>query len=366
MKIPRYYFGDISNTTSNWILITERIEFADHESAMDFGRPQPQKPPLAPCEIEGPYDKCIDWNLRGEASEYYYALLRAGAKMAGLYKAGKLGDQETLNRNFMIAESQPVSKELFRVQSGPSGDPPNQAKMKIEMAIRFFSDTGKVLFPKYIRNASFQKKLLDTLLTLNGYAAEVEYWKHENFDFVALAHVNMNVDNAYFWRTERGKLTVGVFDWGGLGSGSLGHKLWWWLYCNDYDVLTANIDGYLDCFISTYAEHGGPKLNKKELRSMFILTALQQLIQLCYAVPQIIKMCPQKEWATIEDRWDPRIGRNIDGKSTLRLYLHVINNVLRMLEEWKADKVLEDFIKEYYCKKLGTSRKDINALLATK
>merc|ERR1719263_2226977 len=224
--------------------------------------------------------------------------------------------------------------------------------------MKFITGHGKVVFPGYVTKQAFQDKMMNTLLTLNGYQAELEYWKHKDQGYSALAHVNMNVDNAYFWRSDSGRLNVGVFDWGGLNSGSLGHKLWWWLYCGDYDVIAANIDGYLDCFISNYKEYGGPELHNKTLRRMFIITAMQQLNNLCNAVPQINKMCPPKEWDTIQDRYDPRVGENIDGKSTLRLYLHCMNTVIRMIEEWKADKVLEAWIEDFYVKQLGKPRKN--------
>ena len=45
---------------------------------------------------------------------------------------------------------------------------------------------------------------------------------HHNDDYVSLAHGNMNVDNAYFWRNEEGSLELGVFDWGGMGCRCLG------------------------------------------------------------------------------------------------------------------------------------------------
>ena len=33
---------------------------------------------LGPYEIEGPYDKCMDWCLRGDPAEYYLAPWRLG------------------------------------------------------------------------------------------------------------------------------------------------------------------------------------------------------------------------------------------------------------------------------------------------
>lgn len=72
VKIPRFYFGDISNDSSNWILITEAVAFHD-PSPLDFQGKTLQQPKVAlkPYEIEGPYDKCMDWCLRGDPKEYY-------------------------------------------------------------------------------------------------------------------------------------------------------------------------------------------------------------------------------------------------------------------------------------------------------
>merc|ERR1719323_1394314 len=74
VKTPRFYFGDISNETSNWIIITERINFHDF-NGNNFGKPTKETPkPLQAFEIEGPYDKCIDYTLRGKPADYYMLL----------------------------------------------------------------------------------------------------------------------------------------------------------------------------------------------------------------------------------------------------------------------------------------------------
>jgi len=275
--------------------------------------------------------------------------------MFGRHKAGLMGDPAMLAQNFVWAEGK--AKETFGMKEGPSGMPPNQCAMTLNTAIKFVAETGQVLFPGYVSEEKFQAKMRNTLMLVNDYQAEIEYWKHADPAYISLGHTNINVDNSYFWRDEQGRLRVGIFDWGFMGCTAIGHKLWWWLYCADYDVLKDNIDGFLDCFIQTYHAAGGPMLDFKELKSMFMITALQQLQQLCAAVPQIMRMCPKKEWPSIQDRYDPRIGQNIDGKSTLRLYLHVMNTVMRMIEEWGGDKVVEKWVQEFYCTKMKLKSK---------
>mmetsp|Transcript_78920 Transcript_78920/g.203279 ORF Transcript_78920/g.203279 Transcript_78920/m.203279 type:complete len:150 (+) Transcript_78920:3-452(+) len=132
-----------------------------------------------------------------------------------------------------------------------------------------------------------------------------------------------------------------------MSAKGLGYKLWLWLYCGDHDVLTVHLDGYLTCLVDTYQEYGGPALDKEVIRVHFVLTALEQMFGLISAVPQIYRMCPKKEFATIKDRWDPRVGENIQGQSTLRLYIHVMNSIVRMIEEWKADEMVQKWVTDW-------------------
>merc|ERR1712224_534521 len=81
---------------------------------------------------------------------------------------------------------------------------------------------------------------------------------------------------------------------------------------------------------------------------MVIMAAISQMAGLVAAVPQIIKMCPKKEWDTINDRYDPRIGTNIDNKSTIRLYLHCMNTIVRLIHEHDGDKIMDKFIKDIF------------------
>lgn len=359
-KIPKFYFGDISNETSNWILITERVPFADPEPldfAGELAKRGERRGPLEPYHLEGPYDKCMDWTLRGSPLEYYMSLVKMGARMAGLHKAGKMGDPKALARHFEDMSSRPI--EVFGLSPECSGKRPKEAKTYIDMALKFMSEEGSAIFPSFCSDPDFQETFTHSLLTLNAYSAESTYWRHSNQDYIALAHNNMNVDNAFFWRAGAGDLDLGVLDWGAMGQKSLGFKLWWWLYCGDFDMLSEHMGGFLRCFVDTYAAFGGPALDMEVLRMQFVLTALEQMNSLCAAVPQIWQMCRKPEWKTIKDRYDPRIGANVNGKSTLRLYLQVMRTIVGIIHDsrWRGPEVLERWI-ELFSKSLGVSRKD--------
>lgn len=341
VKTPKYYFGDVSNETSNFILITARIPFA----GVGAGG---AKPP-GPMEVEGPYDKCKDWQLRGAPQEYYVLLMQASAKIAGAHKSGRMGSEEFLLGNHFNLNAFKNSWEAWGVNpQGCSGDDILDCRRKLDVAYRFVGQIAKPLFPEYVATDEFQDKFMRTLMKWNAYRQEIEFWKNCDPNYVALGHMNMNADNAYFWRDHDGKLDCGVIDWGGFAVNSVGHKLWWCINCADFGHVRAHLSDYVDIFIATYREWGGPELDKEVLTMMILLTALGNVNFMVAAVPNCYTMCSMEEFASITDRNDPRVAENVFGKSTLRTTLHVMDHGIRVIEELGADGVLESFIRNIF------------------
>merc|ERR1712154_301956 len=98
-----------SNETTNWILITERIPFSS-----------PNATKLEAMVIEPAYEKMMDWTLRGPVEEYYHVLLRAGGKMAGMYKAGTLAPTEMIDALFG-GNPHHMPMEAYGMHGGPTG-----------------------------------------------------------------------------------------------------------------------------------------------------------------------------------------------------------------------------------------------------
>jgi len=347
-RVPKYYFGDVSNETTNFILITEQTPFADPDG----------RRPLAPLEVEGPYDKCMDWALRGEVSEYYYALVRAGGRMAGCYKAGKLGPRPLLDAAFENFGLRRYEDWGCRPKES-SGMGPAQISGKLAVAEDFVRNVASSLFPAAVLAEESIKVWRRVLKATDAYSAEIMWWLHRNQDYVALCHPNLNVDNAYFWRDADDQLDLGIFDWGGVRANSLGFKLWYWLYCAEFDVLSKHLDGLVTCFIDSYRESGGPSLDAKELKLQVLVSSLTQAVNLLGTVPQIYRMCPAREFETISTRRDPRIVKNVEGKSTLRMFIAMMVLTCTMIREWKLDLVLEDFV-ESYCVATGLEPKRVD------
>ncbi|CAE7291750.1 unnamed protein product [Symbiodinium sp. KB8] len=327
-QIPRYYFADVSNETSNWILITERIPFG----LKDGDR-----------KVDPAYEKMMDWELKGTMEEYYFLLVKKGAQMAGMDKAEKLAPRSAMD-SFFGPGFKP--KEMFGMRKESTGMGEGELKVKLKMGADFVGTTGKVLFPAECSTPKFIESYKKILTTANAYAAEIAWWCNRNPDYIAWSHGNLNVDNVFFWRTAEGALDLGILDWGGASSGSMGWKLWWWLYCCEYDFLNSTLDQLLDTFIAEYQANGGPALDREELRWQFTLSALAQGVGLLGAVPQIYKMCKKTEWPTIKSRKDPRIVNNIDGKNTLRIYIGTFINICNMIKDWDIERKLDNWTKE--------------------
>eukprot|EP00747_Dinoflagellata_sp_TGD_P182272 gnl/TRDRNA2_/TRDRNA2_36459_c0_seq1.p1 gnl/TRDRNA2_/TRDRNA2_36459_c0~~gnl/TRDRNA2_/TRDRNA2_36459_c0_seq1.p1 ORF type:complete len:593 (+),score=127.09 gnl/TRDRNA2_/TRDRNA2_36459_c0_seq1:75-1853(+) len=329
-EIPRYYFGDVSNETTNWILITQQIPFGQRVDDRVY---------------DPPYEKGRDWELKGTSDEYYFLLLKRGAKMCGAYKAGELSPQEVMDKLYQNPAYTPP--EAWGMGPHCTGLQEPEYKAKIKMGAEFISEIGKALFPPKVADPKFVNETWKKAIGItNAYKAEIQFWVHRKPEYIVWSHGNLNVDNVFFWRNEDGTLDVGLLDWGGAGISSIGWKLWWWLYSAEFDFLNEKIDQLMEFFIDEYKSSGGPQLEADELKWQFTLAALDQGVGLLGAVPQMYRMCKKAEWATITDRKDPRIANNVDGKNTLRIYTLTFISVARIVAEWGTPAKLDDWVGE--------------------
>lgn len=358
VKTPKYYYGDISPETSNFILITARIPYAEVGSA-EVGKMK-----MEPYQIEGPYDKCKDvYQLRGPAFDYYRLLVEASAKIAARDKAGKMLPREMQKITGQVAPDTSDKSGWGFVDFKPSGTDPATLLPQLQLGVSFFSDTARRLFPEYVTTDGFKRKFIRTMMTWSAYFNELNYWMHSDPDYVALGHANLNADNAYFWRDEAGQLDCGIIDWGGFAAGPLGHKMWWCFNCADFDNIQESLDKYINVFIEVYQEHGGPKLDKQRFKTQVLLASLGNTMFMVRAVPDCFKMCDRKQWPTIMERSDPRVADNINGKSTLRTTLQVMTNGLRVLQELESDLILEEWIQSVYVGQWGKPEKPRSVIL---
>merc|ERR1719189_2808528 len=81
-KVPKMYFADISAISTNFILITEQVKFAE-KGQRDF----------KPGDIEPSYLKYADFDMVDGGPMYYIASCKSLGKMAAYHRTGKLHPQ---------------------------------------------------------------------------------------------------------------------------------------------------------------------------------------------------------------------------------------------------------------------------------
>mmetsp|Transcript_17433 Transcript_17433/g.27861 ORF Transcript_17433/g.27861 Transcript_17433/m.27861 type:complete len:582 (+) Transcript_17433:154-1899(+) len=321
--IPKYYFADISNVSTNFVLITELIRYGDRKKPrQDF----------APGEVEPAYEKFLDDEQFDNSFEYYKVWTQALASMAGKYKTGQLGEDAKLMQFFSDSRQ-------FLPQSGVSDA---EFKVKLKMGEDFITSCAKHLFPPGVISDANIKEWKRILTIVNAYKKEIYHLASSNEDNMAVVHGNMNADNTWWWRDEDKKLHIGVLDWGGLSKVSLPQKLWWSYYASECHMLEDHLDELLQVFVETYEREGGPRLDVKEVRRDFMFAALDQCVGLLGAVPMIYKVIPKKSWVEgeVKDRHDQRLRDNF----LTRMYVQGFVLIMTMICKFDLGKLCDELL----------------------
>jgi hypothetical protein len=294
-RVPKLYFCDICADTSNYILITEKIPYAEAG-----------KKSFKPGEIEPPYDKHKDWELPDPpgAASYYLACLRAIGRMAGMYKSKQLHpDIETM---FPMPFAIPgLPKDL----PGLDSDAYKMLSAKIDSLVKFMGTTAKAVMPPEITTDAYLASMKDGFLHVQDYVAEIQlYLSQMDLDYVSLTHTNVQIDNAFFWTSDSNELEVGLLDWGVLNCVNLSCAIFSGCVSGaEPDVIVANLDSFIAAAVDSYADNGGPALDHAKMKKMVLLTMANDFSALSSNVTQVLKNLKAKEWEDIKDWMDPRL-----------------------------------------------------------
>lgn len=322
--MPQYYFGDISNVSTNFIELTELVKFGDKKKKLaDFG----------PGEIEYAYDKFLDdvQFKPYDAVEYYRLMTASNAKMAAWYKTGKFGDPAALGAYF-----QDMS------QGGAPGLSEAEFVRKINMGKEFINSVASVLFPKDLLTDKHVAEWTRVLNIVNTYKGEISWFAGgANDDYCAIMHGNMNPDNTWYWRDENKVLQIGALDWGGLGKVSFGPKIWWSFYAAEFEMFDQHLDELLQLFCDTYEQEGGPHIEKGQIWRDFMLAAVDQAVGILGAIPMIYRVIPKKQWDTVKDRKDQRLEDNF----LTRMYVLGFVLIYKMIHKFDLGKCADEFVE---------------------
>ena len=222
VRIPRYYFGDISRASTFYVLITECVPYAERQPAetgyvLDWR--QWEVGQILPKSGKYQDDRVIDAHL------YYFALFRAMARMAAADKRGLFdrvigaappegGHGGGLGGASAVAPKDSQSRREATVR---------RAEQQFDVLLDFVSTRSSRLFGPHLGARSTLERIKSEFVRMAPYFTAVQRYLASKPELYALSHVNLQIDNAFFWRTDdataadEAMLECGLLDWYNVG-----------------------------------------------------------------------------------------------------------------------------------------------------
>lgn len=294
VRVAEAWFADCEAASGTGLLVCEEIE---------FGRQG-----VLPCRT-----KCMDHELPEFGLEYYRATLAACARLAGACQSGALSpDLEALfPYDRAVAEADiPVPWDAAQIVT------------KAAALVAMIAAAPR-LFPPAVSDPAFLARLAPELALFARNEARIRCFLHADPAFVALAHWNTNLDNAWFWRDAAGDLQCGLLDWGMVRVMNIAWGIWGGLSAADPRLWQAHGDALLVHFASEYHKAGGPLIDAQVLRLHLDLSVALLGMALMIDLPALVAA---RLPAALEagGPGDPVIA----GDQVVRGFLHVTGNFL--------------------------------------
>jgi hypothetical protein len=308
----KYYFGDHSASTTNYILITERIPFG-----------------VAP--IERAYRKGYDHEIRN-VEEHYVLLARSLAHLVAAHKCGEL---------------EPDIDSLFPFgEAARDFDPLPDAEAKVARLARFITHTAPQLFVADASQPGFMDRWADDVLFGLAHKDAVIASLHADPDYTGLCHPNLNVDNAWYWRDATGQLHIGLLDWGGAGHMSIAQALSGMMMMPQPERYGELLDLAFATFVNELEARSGVILDPCELRTQFKASLYSTAIWMILDIlPDVFDQTPAEHWSNMKDRKDPLLE-----SSGLLPAIIWVDNILR---EWCGGMTPADACRELLARSAG-------------
>ena len=310
VRIPKFYFGDICRASTNYVLITECIPYTPGPPAAATGDEAAAQAAAQAGAILPKCGKYQDHRLPNSA-DYYFALLRSMARIAAAEKRGALGEHRavfagssgTLGRSAggtsRVPVDSPARRESRRQASGGM----------LDILVDFITNVATGLFPPELRDPAFLRRFKAQCVECSAFFAHAAHYVARQPDYAAFTHVNLQIDNGFFWRDEAGALHAGLLDWYNCGVAPFAQVFQGCLSGAEPSVLAAHEDGLMRCFVDEYVREGGPQISWEELRRQWRLLFVTSLVaQIQFIQTDILREgVPRAEWPSIASRDDPRV-----------------------------------------------------------
>lgn len=291
VTVAKPYFADFEDTTGTGVLITQAIPFGQ-------GGVQPL------------LRKCMDHELPN-ALEHYCATVTALARLAAAQKSGRL----TVEAHF------PYDRAAAEADM-PIGWTEAELREETRAIGRFVEQCPALFAP---RLQGFAARLEEDAVRFLANDKRLRTFLYRDPDYVALAHWNTNIDNAWFWRDDAGALQCGLLDWGMVRQMNLCYGLWGGLSAADPPVLEREIGGLLTLFADEYAKGGGPRLDRAEMDLHFDLSVMLLCLALMMDVTAIV-LPRVPDIARATSLHDPILQAD----QVAHGFLHVFSNALNL------------------------------------
>lgn len=258
VAVAKSYFADFDPASGNGVLITERIDFGGQG--------------IEPVRV-----KNMDHELP-DPLEYYRATVTALARLAAAHQSGRLSpDVERLFPFYAeaAAAEMPVAWDAAQLQA------------KTE-AIGTFIAQCPQLFPANLTAPEFANRFAQASQQFLQHDTAIRRFLYADPRFIALAHWNTHIDNAWFWRDATGVLQAGLLDWGMVRQMNVATALWGGLSGADLWVLDEHLDELLALFAEVSAADGGPQITPPELGLHFDLAVGSITLALIMDTPALL------------------------------------------------------------------------------
>jgi hypothetical protein len=243
--------------------------------------------------IERAYRKGYDYEVPC-IEEHYEVLARDLARLVAAHKRGDLGHD--------VEEIFPFAAAAR--DFAPIANP----EPALDRLIDFIGRVAPRLFIREATQPEFLKKWReDVLFGLEHKDAVIAYLLSD-VDYTGLCHINLNVDNAWFWRDEAGQLHAGLLDWGGTGQASLAQALSGMMMMPEPEMHIGLVNRMIDVFIEESAALGAPPIDRAELHFQYKASVYSTAIFMFITIlSEALKHFPEEYFASMESRADPRL-----------------------------------------------------------
>jgi hypothetical protein len=297
VAVARPYFADFDPASGIGVLITQRIRFGEQG--------------IEPVRVKN-MDHELDSPL-----EYYRATVTALARLAAAHQSGRLSPEADRLFPFepeTAAAAMPIPWDEAQVQD------------KAAEIGKFIAECPQ-FFPANVAAPAFAARLARDALALYRHDGDTRRFLFGDPQFIALAHWNTHIDNAWFWRNEAGVLQAGLLDWGMVRQMNVATALWGGLSGAALEVWGRHLDELLALFVAELAANGGARLDQAELALHLDLAVATMCLALMMDTPALIRS-RMPDIADLTGPGDPRIARD----KVVQGFLHTFTACLNLWE----------------------------------